>query len=1451
MPPMRDHQPASPSRAQPPSRDAVPPVRRQSRQSRDPRLVGGPGTGRAPAAGARAPVGRDAPSLLQMQRTLGNRHVQRLVAAQRPEPATGNTLEVGPPNDRFEREADQVAQRVAGGAPRAAVHGTGSSGTAQAPGIQRLDGAGGGPVAPGLARAIEQAHGGSQAIPDHVRGPLEQAMGADFSGVRVHTDARADRLNRQLGARAFTSGPDVFLERGTPALDSGAGRRVLAHELTHVLQQGHGAAAAGPPAAAGAPGIQLVNKFLVTHHNPVEHPIWTLHRNLAKYYDPDYDPDFDPENGADYGGDFGSDFYSFPKNDLNKEHHYPLKPGKKLEYDVGGTAWRRANRPEYVVAELDGVRPKGKRGATTPPQTFYGYLGQVERALLGREFRSGLYEGGHLVADQILGPDSYTNYNFAPQQKRLNAPVWRVFEELAEQGPVPDTGAAGAGAVTTTTAEPTVWETTPPRRTSRVLKVITDFLAAVAKLEVMPKDLPADMLADPRLLLSAPEIVRVLRRGTLSLDDLFSLLSREHGAPGVVELLREHTTGWTGRSPGHGAPVDASAAVYTPLFDLLLEYPPGISSKAYDLLDAVAPAGPTGTPRQDDPTGHGPRMEKLARALRDPEIGALLVHPRVAREMVKLIREEPGASPELQDFLTQAEFTPALLMDPDVAEFLRSPEVFGRVAQVLRAFPRRSKHATTLLESRTGTFQAVAQDPEVAELLSHETVQDDVADLLLAYPRLAAALASGGQASLPLPLPKSIYQKLLQLGTSFPAMSAQNVELLTGIQAPDFVDDVMTETGFDLDFLSDPEMLLKIVEDPDLPPEKLLGEDFFVDALTDSRIQGDVFPYLGLARQLIDDPAGRAFLQNPRVHQRIVTALLAMPYSRERTTALLLQDPRVLAGVANALMHNAEVLTKVAGRLFGQALPQVATNDEYVRLLLLNPDAVDALVGDPGLAPLLRNPARARLLLNPQLAPLLLRGNARLPRLGFDPITELGRASPHLDQAQKPVWHYTVSLHYPPAYHVTVGQLEESGIIEDWVANNYYEANGTVDDSIRFERRVPDRWEATLTAPNGYIFPRTGINPDNVQADFYVGTASEVATNLGRHGSGYLGAGIESLHVAPVAPANNLVRAYGGNRVERFASVQYYPQSPSEQPHGKYKGPQAKPVYGALTVLDSLPYALPPFAKKSKNQQNEDDEFDPDAPEKKGRGRKKKNEPSTDSGGDTPRASTTTKDVKKTASGGGRTVASKKTGTHDSGGTYGAAKKRGLEKDESSRFGSEPDHKKKKKDKKKRSYSSSSESLNESKGSYSYSSGSESVHTTKRKEAEKSHRYDYDSDRDSEYTRKKADDKEKKKKNYRYDSDSDRETRYTRTKAKEKEKEKEKSHRYDSDTDHKSKHNKDKNKDVRSKKKDVKKKDVKSKSKDVKSKKKDTKDKSTNVDRSKRKRSRSPSDRNNRRYTRT
>lgn len=87
-----------------------------------------------------------------------------------------------------------------------------------------------------LASRIDAQRGGGSPLPDALRVPMQQHLGADLGGVRVHTDAAAADLSRSLAADAFTSGQDVFFAAGQYAPGSAAGRELIAHEAVHVAQ---------------------------------------------------------------------------------------------------------------------------------------------------------------------------------------------------------------------------------------------------------------------------------------------------------------------------------------------------------------------------------------------------------------------------------------------------------------------------------------------------------------------------------------------------------------------------------------------------------------------------------------------------------------------------------------------------------------------------------------------------------------------------------------------------------------------------------------------------------------------------------------------------------------------------------------------------------------------------------------------------------------------------------------------------------------------------------------------------------------------------------------------------------------------------------------------------------------------------------------------------------------
>ncbi|MEM9091167.1 MAG: DUF4157 domain-containing protein [Cyanobacteria bacterium P01_F01_bin.53] len=103
------------------------------------------------------------------------------------------------------------------------------------PDVQRQ--AVGGDASAQVEAEISGARGQGQPLSDDVRGSMEGAFGTDFGGVRVHTDEQSNQLNTSLQSRAFTTGQDIFFKKGEFDPGSQDGQELLAHELTHVVQQ--------------------------------------------------------------------------------------------------------------------------------------------------------------------------------------------------------------------------------------------------------------------------------------------------------------------------------------------------------------------------------------------------------------------------------------------------------------------------------------------------------------------------------------------------------------------------------------------------------------------------------------------------------------------------------------------------------------------------------------------------------------------------------------------------------------------------------------------------------------------------------------------------------------------------------------------------------------------------------------------------------------------------------------------------------------------------------------------------------------------------------------------------------------------------------------------------------------------------------------------------------------
>jgi Domain of unknown function (DUF4157) len=171
-------------------------------------------------------------------------------------------LTVNDPNDHYEKEADAMADTVMRKAmqpepffkpsihkPNSTVHRKCADCEQEevqrkpltetiTPIVQRSAQTPGFEVSSSVQSAIHSSKGNGSKLPIQLREEMESGLGADFSSVHIHTGDTAVQLSRDLNAKAFTTGSDIYFNSGEYAPGTDSGKHLLAHELTHVVQQG-------------------------------------------------------------------------------------------------------------------------------------------------------------------------------------------------------------------------------------------------------------------------------------------------------------------------------------------------------------------------------------------------------------------------------------------------------------------------------------------------------------------------------------------------------------------------------------------------------------------------------------------------------------------------------------------------------------------------------------------------------------------------------------------------------------------------------------------------------------------------------------------------------------------------------------------------------------------------------------------------------------------------------------------------------------------------------------------------------------------------------------------------------------------------------------------------------------------------------------------------------------
>lgn len=96
-----------------------------------------------------------------------------------------------------------------------------------------------------LEGRLDNSKGYGTSLDKKTKREMESGFGSDFSNVKIHTDANAVQMSQELGAQAFTNGNDVYFNQGKYNPESNEGKHLLAHELTHTVQQTGGAQKTG------------------------------------------------------------------------------------------------------------------------------------------------------------------------------------------------------------------------------------------------------------------------------------------------------------------------------------------------------------------------------------------------------------------------------------------------------------------------------------------------------------------------------------------------------------------------------------------------------------------------------------------------------------------------------------------------------------------------------------------------------------------------------------------------------------------------------------------------------------------------------------------------------------------------------------------------------------------------------------------------------------------------------------------------------------------------------------------------------------------------------------------------------------------------------------------------------------------------------------------------------
>ncbi len=179
-----------------------------------------------------------------------------------------------------------------------------------------------------LEQNLARSKGGGSSMDPTTKNQMESGFGTDFSGVKIHNDSNAVQMNKELGAQAFTNGNDIYFNEGKYNPTTKSGQHLLAHELTHTVQQGASTQPAvqkaqGAPVPAAAPILKPTTPLDITHRLNITNE-WAIYLD-AEYEKKKKPIDVDVKIGERFYGTIGisrkkgTDAGELAKYEINKQ----------------------------------------------------------------------------------------------------------------------------------------------------------------------------------------------------------------------------------------------------------------------------------------------------------------------------------------------------------------------------------------------------------------------------------------------------------------------------------------------------------------------------------------------------------------------------------------------------------------------------------------------------------------------------------------------------------------------------------------------------------------------------------------------------------------------------------------------------------------------------------------------------------------------------------------------------------------------------------------------------------------------------------------------------------------------------------------------------------------------------------------------------------------------------